>query len=188
MRAVVNEIMVPRSIIHRLTTPVLVLPHTIVSLTSAMHRGEVLFIQRGQSVGPSDSARGRMRSINHLAIQNMVLSDGDCVIRHGNKYLYHAGNRPVPPMLQEDIPLPVQNPCGGIHVASGWTLCFGDRVRLASTGTIVDPLTCIAWPNLQIGDAVLVVPRVGSAVLVNRQPTLVQESGFFLAECPHIGE
>lgn len=177
----------PRTIVHRLTSPVLVLPHTLAYLTSVMHRGEVLFIQRMRSGGPSDGARGRMRSINHLAVQNLILSEGDCVIRRGNKYRFQSGGggRPVPPMFQEDVPLPVQNAGGGMHIAFGWTLCFGDRVRLAATGTIVDPLECIAWPDLYVGDAVLIVPRVGSMILVNRQPTLVRRGGAYVTDRPH---
>lgn len=68
----------------------------------------------------------------------------------------------------------MQSSSVGSGTGFGWTLCFGDRVRIAATGSVVDPLNCIAWPNLQLGDSVLVVPRVGSIVLVNRQPTLVR--------------
>ena len=165
-----GEIMVPWSIVHRLTAPTLVLAHNLPHLLARMRHGEVLFVQR--STGP-----GRMRSVNHLAVQNLVLSPGDCVLRGGSKYRFGSAGAAVPPSRPEDVPLPVQSVPGGPRATSGWTLCFGDRVRLASTGAVVDPLRCISWPDLHVGDAVLVVPRVGTTLLVNRQPTLVAGRG-----------
>ena len=38
------------------------------------------------------------------------------------------------------------------------------------------PLECVTWPLLRIGDTVLVTLRDGNWCLMNRQPTLVQES------------
>lgn len=92
------------------------------------------------------------------------------------------------PQLHTDIPLPVQ-PVEGLD--KGVVLCFGDRLLVHSLNQqqLVDPLQYISWPELQLGDTVLVVPQEGDWVLVNRQPTLVQESmlgvvdddGFFLS-------
>lgn len=108
---------VPRSIIHRLTTPSQVLPHTLESLTAAMRRGEVLFIQRMRASGPSDGARGRMRSINHLAVRST----------HG-VWLTHR----VPPI----------KPCSG-----RWRLRHPSREQVSisrrwPTGTTVYPGGC----------------------------------------------
>ena len=206
----------PRTIVHRITVPVLVLSHNINDITTHMQRGEILFLQR--ALGPRCAAvprlaahrppirRGCVAACDPSIIspsglrfprstdgevgaqQNLALSAGDCIIRRGNKYRYREGmngpsgvdraddrhRRPVPPLTNDDIPLPVQTACQGIQITSGWTLCFGDRVRVASTGSIVDPLECISWPTLHIGDVVLIVPQPGAMVLVNRQPTLVR--------------
>lgn len=96
-------------------------------------------------------------------------------------------NRP-PPILPEDVPLPVQAPSDPAAGVLGIVLCFGDRVLdrqheswLGRIGlaesppnrSVLDPLRCITWPDLQPGDSILLVPQEGMFVLVNRQPTLV---------------
>ena len=55
-------------------------------------------------------------------------------------------------------------------------LCFGDRIRRFRDKQILDPLRCVSWPVLNVGDMVLVTPVDGDYCLMNRQPTLVQES------------
>lgn len=89
-----------------------------------------------------------------------------------NKYRVGPGIRP-PPMLPEDVPLPVQAPADPAAGILAVTLCFGDRVLDHLTHHWLDPLRCIAWPELYPGDSVLLVPQEGCRVLVNRQPTLV---------------
>ena len=164
------EVMVPRSIIHRLTVPVVVHPYNRAWLLRCLQQGQITFIQR--------AGTARMRSINHLAIQNLSLGDGDCILRRGNKYVLHTTNAtattPPPPLLSEDIPLPVQNPADEAVGSSGVVLCFGDRVLDRAAGRWLDPLTCISWPDLRVGDSVLLVPQEGMHVLMNRQPTLVR--------------
>lgn len=159
-----NEIMIPASVVHRLTRPVVVQNFNFDALTRAMQRGNVLFIQR--------AGKGtRLRSIAHIAILDLAIdTQRDCLVRHGNK---HRMNGRIQ-QLHSDIPLPVQ-PTENIGVV----LCYGDRLILHSlpsqTGSI-DPMEYVSWPELQLGDTVLVVPQEGDWVLVNRQPTLVQES------------
>lgn len=161
-----NEVMVPRSIIHRVTTPVVVHAFNRLWLMERMRRGEVPFVQRGGD-------NQRMRSINHLAVQNLSLRPGDCVVRHGNKYRVGPGLQP-PPILPEDVPLPVQAPADPAAGVVGVTLCFGDRVLDHVQRRWLDPLKCITWPDLRAGDSVLLVPQEGMWLLVNRQPTLVR--------------
>ena len=136
-----------------------------------------------------------MRSITHLAIQNYVYEDGDCVVRRGSKYGVHTipyhskewyddvSRLPLP--TPEDIPLPIQT-TGGFT-----SLCFGDRIRKSRTGVLLEtsvnpfecihprcnPLTTISWPELNVGDTVLVTPKDGDWCLMNRQPTLVHTEG-----------
>ena len=161
------DIMVPRVVVHRITRPVVVCAYNMRTIEERLQRGEVLFVHRA-----GNGAHQRMRSINHLAIQNLVIGPGDCILRHGIKYQVTSGG-PHPPVLPEDVLLPVQTAdCGpGGRFPP---LCFGDRVRRANTTVLLDPLTCITWPELAIGDCVLLIPADGDIVLVNRQPTLVQ--------------
>lgn len=72
--------------------------------------------------------------------------------------------------------LPVQGAGSGSN-GQFPSLCFGDRVIQTNGRIQLDPLECITWPELHIGDCVLVVPSDGDIVLVNRQPTLVQPRG-----------
>ena len=154
-----DEIMVPHHIACRLTAPIVVHQFNIKELEQRMQMGQVLFLQRG-------SQDGRMRSITHVAVQNYVQERGDCLIRRGTKYSDMKPPLPLP----EDIPLPIQ-------VNRGTPLlCFGDRIRRKRDGALIDPLKTIVWPALYIGDIVLVTPKDGDWCLMNRQPTLVQES------------
>jgi len=168
----------PRSIIHRVTAPVIVHRFNHAYITECMGRGDVPFVQRA-------GENQRMRSIHHLAVQNCVLRPGDCILRRiqgsviictvpapNNKYRVGPGFHP-PPMLPEDVPLPVQAPADPAAGTVAVTLCFGDRVLDHRTHRWLNPLSCITWPELYPGDAVLLVPQEGCRVLVNRQPTLV---------------
>lgn len=157
--------MVPQSLAYRLTSPVVVQAHNREMLQDRMKVGAIPFLQR-------NSKGSHMRSISHIAIQNLVLGPLDRILRHGNKYpvLY------PPTMRPEDVPFPVQPgwsqpPSGGSPTP---VLCFGDRIihHGSSTGSI-NPLDCVAWPILEIGDTVLMTPQDGDYVLMNRQPTLV---------------
>ena len=169
-----DEIMVPHSIACRLTAPLVVHAYNVEDVERRMREGQVLFIQRtGSRVYFSPLSKytmavsnGRMRSITHVAIQTYVRDVGDCLIRHNIKY----PGMQAPPPLPEDIPLPVQ--CAGDCPV----LCFGDRIRRKRDGALLDPMSTITWPALYIGDTVLVTPRDGDWCLMNRQPTLVQES------------
>lgn len=154
-----DEIMVPHSIASRLTSPVVVYAFNIADLEARMRMGQVLFLQRA-------SPEGRMRSITHVAVQKYTQEPGDCLIRRGTKYADLKAPLPVP----EDVPLPIQ--CA--H--SSPILCFGDRIRRKKNGALLDPLRTIMWPTLYVGDTVLVTPKDGDWCMMNRQPTLVQES------------
>lgn len=186
--------MVPRVMVHRITHPVVfrvfslhcsqttlveVHAYNIRDIQVRLQRGEVLYIQRAGT-----NHHQRMRSINHLAIQNLIIASGDSILRHGTKYPVKSGG-PHPPVYPQDVLLPVQSP----ECASGGRyppLCFGDRVRRPSTNLLLDPLSCITWPELYIGDCVLIVPTDGDIVLVNRQPTLVQPRDMVWCYTHHI--
>ena len=177
-----DEIMLPRCIVQRLTSPAVVHEFNYGELMRLMRLGQVLFVQR--------AGTERMRSIGHLAHMDVALDGAtDCLVRHGRKYRLHpprgvaAPSLPPPALALDDIPLPVQ-PTG-----LATPLCFGDKLLLFSrhssstaneevqmVATVVDPLQCVVWPTLHPGDTVLVVPQTGDWVVVNRQPTLVQES------------
>jgi hypothetical protein len=152
---------VPQYIVHRLMYPVMVLPHNVADVTARMRAGGVLFVQRG------DQPQPRMRAISHIAVQQYVPEDGDRLIRRGNKHPLH---RPPLPSA-DDIALPVQCADGGVP-----PLCFGDRIFRARDRRLLDPLRSVSWPVLHVGDTVLATPVDGDLVLMNRQPTLVQES------------
>jgi hypothetical protein len=87
-------------------------------------------------------------TITHVAIQNCAPVSGDCLVRRGNKYAF--SNTPL--LRPDDVPLPIQ--CASSPVV----ICFGDRIRRQSDGMLIDPLSTITWPTLQIGDTVLVNP------------------------------
>lgn len=92
--ALAAEIMVPRSVVHRLTRPVVVHAYNLRTIQQHLRRGEVLFVQRAGT-----DQHQRMRSISHLvpgghtptlfflvchlaiAIQNLTLGPGDCILR-----------------------------------------------------------------------------------------------------------
>ena len=154
-----DEVMIPYAIASRLTYPVVIHRFNIGDVIERLHNGQVLFLQRG-------TGGSRMRSITHVAVQNYVPAQGDCLLRRGRKYTL---DRPPTPSI-EDLPLPIQ--CNKPFI----TLCFGDRIRCHRNGQIIDPLSTITWPTLNVGDVVLVTPRDGDWCLMNRQPTLVQES------------
>ena len=136
---------VPRNIASRLTVPVVIHTYNVRELTRRMNAGQVLFLQR------ASNGSGRMRSITHVAIQNYVYESGDALIRRGMKF--NPSNLPL--ACPEDIPLPIQCP-------SGFTLlCYGDRIRRKRDGSLMDPLSTIAWPTLHVGDTVLVTPKDG---------------------------
>ena len=94
-----GDIMIPRSIALRLTSPIVVQAFNRATLERLMRRGEVLFVQR---------AGAKLRSINHLAIQNLVLADGDCLVRRGCKHPLGPG-RPHPPFRLGCICAPPEN-------------------------------------------------------------------------------
>lgn len=152
-----DEILVPRHIVHRLTYPLVVHAYNAAEITARMRAGGVLFLQRaGQAT----------RAIHHIAAQLYVPEEGDRLLRRGNKYPIMTPPLPA----AEDVVLPVQ--CGhGVP-----PLCFGDRILRVRDRRILDPLGCVSWPVLQPGDLVLVTPVDGDVCLMNRQPTLVQES------------
>ena len=75
------EIMVPRVVLHRITHPVVVHAFNLAKMKQQLRQGEILFVQRA-----GGNQTQRMRSISHLAIQNLVLSPGDCILRHGSKF------------------------------------------------------------------------------------------------------
>jgi hypothetical protein len=156
-----DEILVPQYIVHRLMYPIMVLPHNVADVTARMRAGGVLFVQRGNQPQP------RMRAISHIAVQQYVPEDGDRLIRRGNK---HPLQRPPLPSA-DDVTLPVQCADGGAP-----PLCFGDRIYRARDRRLIDPLRSVSWPVLHVGDTVLATPVDGDLVLMNRQPTLVQES------------
>ena len=169
-----EEILIPQCLAFRLTSPVVVQAHNKAQLQERMACGAVLFIQR-RALG------AHMRSIAHVATQNLVLAPSDRVIRRGNKYVAAA----LPAMRPEDVPFPVQPMWSSSLSGSPATnpapvLCFGDRVVRqgpnGGRGSIVNPLDCVIWPVLQNGDTLLITPQDGDFVLMNRQPTLVQES------------
>ena len=163
-----EEILVPQCLAYRLTYPVVVQAHNKAMLQDRMQRGAVPFLQRhGQNA--------HMRSISHIAIQNLVMSASDRIVRRGNKFPVTSPPMPRP----EDIPFPVQPTWSQLSVSGSPMpiLCFGDRiVRHGSHTGSIDPLDCVVWPVLQIGDTLLMTPQDGDYVLMNRQPTLVQES------------
>ena len=82
-----------------------------------------------------------MRSIGHLAVQNLVVREGDrdgvrgavrrpdpdCVLRRGRKHRITQTTVQLP-MLPEDIALPVQAPADAAAGSLGVILCFGDLV------------------------------------------------------------
>ena len=128
-----NEIMVPRSVVHRLTVPMVVHSFNRAFLMQLMRQGQVHFNRGFAHHGPTEpmqraNDRGHnMRSISHLAMQNLTLREGDCILRHNLRYRLGKGCT-LPPILPEDVPLPVQclaDPAAGIL---GITLCFQDRV------------------------------------------------------------
>ena len=153
--------MIPQCLAFRLTSPVVVQAHNRTQLQERMARGAVLFLQR-RALG------AHMRSIAHVATQNLVIGPLDRVIRRGNKYAAGA----LPAMRPEDVPFPVQ-PMWSSSSASGSpasspvpVLCFGDRV--VRHGSIVNPLDCVIWPVLQNGDTLLITPQYGDHVMMNR--------------------
>lgn len=156
-----DEIMIPASVVHRLTRPVVVQQFNLDILNNAMRHGNILFIQRA---GPG----GRLRSVDSIASLDLPIDvERYSLIRHGNRYkLAGCPVRQTPC----DIPLPIQ-----AIPNTEVVLCFGDRLMVPGRG-VVDPLQHVAWPEIKIGDTVLIVPQEGDWVLVNRQPTLVQES------------
>ena len=153
-----DEILVPRGVASRLTYPVVVHPYNLERLTARLRAGGVLFLQR--------AGQPRLRAIGHIAVLACDLDARDCIVRRNRKYPLL---RPPLPTV-EDIPLPIQCHVDGTETA----LCFGDR--LLRQGALVDPLQCVTWPVLEPGDTVLVAPQDGDWCLMNRQPTLVQES------------
>lgn len=77
-----DEIMVPASVVHRLTRPVVVHSFNIDALTLAMHKGNILFIQRTGSMS-------RLRSIAHIAILDLAIDpQTDRLLRHGSGRLF----------------------------------------------------------------------------------------------------
>ena len=155
-----DEILVPRAVANRLTYPVVVHAYNIEQLMGRMQHGSVLFLQR--------AGQPRMRAIGHIAVFSYHLQARDSIIRRNRKYPLLQPPLPV----AEDIPLPLQCHVDGVETV----LCFGDRVRSHASACIVNPLQCISWPVLEVGDTVLLTPQDGDWCLVNRQPTLVQES------------
>ena len=156
-----DEIMVPHAVANRLTYPVLVHAYNLADLTRRMRSGAVLFVQR--------AGQPRLRAIGHIAILALALDPRDRLIRRNGKYPLL---RPPLPSV-EDVPLPVQGHVDGVETV----LCYGDRIFSLHGGrVVVDPLQHVTWPVLEPGDTVLVTPQDGDWVLMNRQPTLVQES------------
>jgi DNA-directed RNA polymerase beta' subunit len=167
-----EEILIPQCLAFRLTSPVVVQAHNKALLQDRMACGAVLFIQR-RALG------AHMRSIAHVATQNLVLGPSDRIIRRGNKYAAAV----LPALRPDEVPFPVQpmwspSIAGSPATNPAPVLCFGDRVvrQGPQGGSIVNPLACVIWPVLQNGDTLLVTPQDGDYALMNRQPTLVQES------------
>jgi DNA-directed RNA polymerase beta' subunit len=158
-----DEILVPRGVASRLTYPVVVHAYNLEQLTTRLHAGTVLFVQR--------AGQPRLRAIGHIAILACELEARDCIVRRNRKYPLL---RPPLPTV-DDIPLPIQCHVDGTETA----LCFGDRVLRYVTRTLLDPLHHVTWPVLEPGDTVLVTPQDGDWCLMNRQPTLVTGLFFF---------
>lgn len=66
----------------------------------------------------------------------------------------------------DDVLLPVQCRKDGRETK----LCFGDRILSRQLRRLINPLRFVAWPTLQPGDTVLVVPRDGDYCLVAGPP------------------
>lgn len=127
-----DEIMVPRTVAFRLTSPVVVRPFNHTELTQRLARGEVLFLQR--------AGRGqRMRAIAHVAMQLYIPEDRDCILRRDRKYNIWAPPLPT----ADDVLLPVQCRSDGRETR----LCFGDRILSQRRRAFLDPLRSVACPE-----------------------------------------
>jgi DNA-directed RNA polymerase beta' subunit len=161
----VDEIGVPHAVLQRITQPCPVNAYNLEAVTQMMHAGRVMFLKRD----------GTTKHISFIAQQTIVLEPRDTVVRSGGRYSpFHGQKCPVlPPASQSTqptlhIPIALQNSTKRL------VLLVDDIIMRG--GQHIRPLGTIVWPQLRIGDVVLVNPGKGDMVLFNRQPTLVEES------------
>ena len=161
----VDEIGVPHAVLQRITQPLPVNSYNLGAVTRLMHAGRVMFLTRD----------GTTRHISFIAQQTVVLGISDTIVRAGGRYSpFHGQRCPVlPPASQSTqptlhIPIALQN-------STKRLVLLVDDVIMRD-GQHIRPLGTIVWPQLRVGDIVLVNPGKGDSVLFNRQPTLVEES------------
>lgn len=161
----VDEIGVPYAVLQRITVPCPVAAYNMQAITRCMHQGRVMFLTRG----------GITRHISFIAQQTIVLEPTDSVVRGSARYaVYHGQRLPLLPPASASMGPVLHIPMKLEGSNQRLTLLAEDII--VRSGQRISPLKTIVWPQLRIGDVVLVNPGTGDTVLFNRQPTLVEES------------
>ena len=174
-----DEISIPRCILANITKAVQVQIFNIAKMKHTMQQGKVY--RMSTSISESTSPL----QVSQIALWKPdVLMLGDTLIRNNRRYkLFIMGNDvdlcklEAPPHAPDDTPLPIPQKVtvnGCICTIS--QLCHGDKIMHCNDGTVSDPCDLLDWPDVQIGFILWTTYTDGDIVLVNRQPTLVQES------------
>ena len=72
----------------------------------------------------------------------------------------------IRPPAAGDVPLPVQASADHGSGITAITMCFGDRVVDTQRRCLIDPLRSISWPDIRVGDLLLVVPQEDSNLCI----------------------